>query len=165
MMILDIKTFTIIHVTISLLAIVSGFIVLFGLISAKRLDVWTAFFLATTILTSVTGFGFPIVGVTPGIVLGVISLVVLAIALYARYARHLMGVWRPIFVNTAVLALYLNFFVLIVQSFQKVPALKTLAPTQSELPFAITQLVALAVFIGLGFLATTGFREKTVNAA
>jgi hypothetical protein len=113
----------------------------------------------------VTGFGFPIAGVTPGIVLGVISLVVLAIALYARYARHLMGVWRPFFVITAVLALYLNSFVLIVQSFQKVPALKTLAPTQSELPFMITQLVALAAFIGLGFLATTGFREKTVNAA
>jgi hypothetical protein len=164
-MILDIKMFTISHVTISLLAIASGFIVVFGLISAKRLDGWTAFFLATTILTSITGFGFPIVGVTPGIVLGVISLVVLAIALYARYARHLMGVWRPIFVITAVLALYLNFFVLIVQSFQKVPALKTLAPTQSELPFVITQLVALAACIGLGFLATTGFRERRVNAA
>jgi hypothetical protein len=161
----DIKTFTMIHVVISLVAIAAGFIVVFGLISAKRLDGWTAFFLATTILTSVTGFGFPIAGVTPGIVLGVISLVVLAIALYARYARHLMGVWRPIFVITAVLALYLNFFVLIVQSFQKVPALKTLAPTQSELPFAVTQLIALAVFIVLGILAATRFREKTISAA
>ena len=123
---LDIETFTFIHVAISLLAIASGFIVVFGLISAKRLDGWTAFFLATTILTSVTGFGFPIVGVTPGIVLGVISLVVLAVALYARYARHLAGIWRPIYVITAVIALYLNFFVLIVQSFQKVPALKAL---------------------------------------
>jgi hypothetical protein len=162
---LDIKTFTIIHVAISLVAIASGFIVVFGLISAKRLDGWTAFFLATTILTSVTGFGFPIVGVTPGIVLGVISLVVLAVALYARYARHLAGIWRPIFVITAVIALYLNFFVLIVQSFQKVPALKALAPTQSELPFAIAQLVALAAFINLGYLATTRFREKSVNVA
>jgi hypothetical protein len=162
---LDIKTFTIIHVAISLVAIASGFIVVFGLISAKRLDGWTAFFLATTILTSVTGFGFPIVGVTPGIVLGVISLVVLALALYARYARHLAGIWRPIFVITAVIALYLNFFVLIVQSFQKVPALKALAPTQSELPFAIAQLVALGAFINLGYLATTRFREKSVNVA
>jgi hypothetical protein len=162
---LDIKTFTIIHVAISLVAIASGFIVVFGLISAKRLDGWTAFFLATTILTSVTGFGFPIVGVTPGIVLGVISLVVLAVALYARYARHLAGIWRPIFVITAVIALYLNFFVLIVQSFQKVPALKALAPTQSELPFAIAQLVALVAFINLGYLATTRLREKSVNVA
>jgi hypothetical protein len=162
---LDIKTFTIIHVAISLVAIASGFIVVFGLISAKRLDGWTAFFLATTILTSVTGFGFPIVGVTPGIVLGVISLVVLAVALYARYARHLTGIWRPIFVITAVIAFYLNFFVLIVQSFQKVPTLKALAPTQSELPFAIAQLVALAAFINLGYLATTRFREKSVNVA
>ena len=115
------ELYTQIHVIISLLAIASGFGVIFGLITAKRLDVWTAFFLATTILTSVTGFGFPITGVTPGIVLGVISLVVLAVALYARYARHLAGIWRPVFVITAVLAQYLNFFVLIVQSFQKLP--------------------------------------------
>jgi hypothetical protein len=157
--------FTQIHVTISLLAIGSGFGVLFGLIAAKRLDVWTAFFLATTILTSVTGFGFPNSGVTPGIVLGVISLVVLAAALYARYARGMSGIWRQVYVITAVLALYLNFFVLIVQSFQKVPALKALAPTQSEPPFAVAQLVALAAFIGLGYLATTRFREKPVNMA
>jgi hypothetical protein len=164
-MILDIKTFTFIHVAISLVAIASGFIVLFGLISAKRFDGWPAFFLATTILTSVTGFGFPISGVTPGIVLGVISLLVLAVALYARYARRLAGIWRPVYVITAVIALYLNFFVLIAQSFQKVPALKALAPTQSEPPFAIAQLVALAAFVGLGFLATTRFRVKLVDAA
>jgi hypothetical protein len=157
--------YTLIHVTISLLAIASGFGVIFGLITAKRLDVWTAFFLATTILTSVTGFGFPITRVTPGIVLGLISLVVLAVALYARYAQHLAGVWRPVYVITAVLAQYLNFFVLIVQSFQKVPALKALAPTQSEPPFAIAQLVALAAFIGLGFLATTRFRVEPASAA
>ncbi len=131
---LDLKTFTLIHVAISLLAIASGFVVLFGLIAGRRLNVWTAAFLATTIATSVTGFGFPIKGVTPGIVLGVISLVVLAIALYARYVGQLVGAWRPVYVITAVLALYLNVFVLIVQSFQKVPALKAMAPTQSEHP-------------------------------
>jgi hypothetical protein len=163
-MFLDIKTFTIIHVAISLVAIASGFIVIFGLIAAKRLEGWTAFFLATTILTSVTGFGFPITGVTPGIVLGVISLVVLVVTLFARYARQLAGIWRPVYVITAVVAQYLNFFVLIVQSFQKVPALKALAPTQSEPPFAISQLVALAAFIALGFLATTRFRDKPVSA-
>ena len=90
---------------------------------------------------------------------------VLAVALYARYARHLAGIWRPVFVITAVLAQYLNFFVLIVQSFQKLPALKALAPTQSEPPFAIAQLVALAAFISLGFLATTRFRVEPVKAA
>jgi hypothetical protein len=164
-MLLDIKIFTFIHVAISLIAIASGFIVLFGLIAAQRLDGWTAFFLATTILTSVTGFGFPISRVTAGIVLGVISLAVLAVALSARYARHLAGIWRPIYVITAVIALYLNFFVLIAQSFLKVPALAALAPTQSEPPFVIAQLVALAAFIGLGFLATTRFREKSVGVA
>jgi hypothetical protein len=159
------ETYTLIHVIIGLLAITSGFGVLFGLIAGKRLDVWTAFFLATTILTSVTGFGFPISGVTPGIVLGVISLVVLAVALYARYIRELAGIWRPAFVITSTIALYLNVLVLIVQSFQKVPALKALAPTQSEPPFAIAQLFALAAFICLGYLATTRYREKSINVA
>jgi hypothetical protein len=124
--------FTLIHVVISLVAIGSGFVVLFGLIAGKRLDGWTAFFLATTVATSVTGFGFPIHGFTPGIGIGIISLLVLAVAIFARYARRLTGIWRRGYVVTAVIALYLNFFVLIVQSFQKVPVLKMLAPTQSE---------------------------------
>lgn len=164
LMMFDIKTFTLIHVVIALLGIASGFIVIFGLIAAKRLNGWTAFFLATTILTSVTGFGFPITGVTPGIVLGVISLVVLAGAVYARYGGHLAGWWRLVYVIMAVIAQYLNFFVLIVQSFQKVPALKAIAPTQSEPPFAIAQLIALVAFIVLGFLAAKGFREPAVSA-
>jgi hypothetical protein len=159
----DLKTFTLIHVIISLLAIGSGFVVMFGLIAGKRLDAWTVFFLATTIATSVTGFGFPITQVTPGIVLGVISLLVLAIAVFARYGRHLAGAWRLIYVITAVIALYLNFFVLIVQSFQKVPALKDLAPTQSEPPFAVAQLIALVGFVVLGFIAAKRFREQPVS--
>ena len=154
----DLKSFTLIHVVISLLAIGSGFVVMFGLIAGKRLDAWTAFFLATTIATSVTGFGFPITGVTPGIVTGVISLLVLAVAVYARYGGHLGGAWRLVYVITAVLALYLNFFVLIVQSFQKVPALKDLAPTQSEPPFAVAQVVTLVAFIVLGVFAAKKFR-------
>jgi hypothetical protein len=159
------KTFTFIHVAISLLAIASGFVVVFGLIVGRRLDVWTAFFLATTIATSVTGFGFPITGVTPGIVLGVISLVVLAIALYARYGRQLAGAWRLVYVITAVLALYLNFFVLIVQSFQKLPALKELAPTQSEAPFVVAQLIAMLAFIVMGVLGAKGFRAQPGRTA
>src|ERR1039457_5619071 len=147
------EIYTLLHVAISLVAIGSGFVVLFGMLAGKRYDRWTAFFLATTVATSVTGFGFPITGLTPGIAIGIISLVVLAVTIYARYAGRLAGLWRPVYVVTAVIALYLNFLVLIVQSFQKVSALKTLAPTQSEPPFLITQIVALAAFIVLGFLA------------
>ncbi len=161
----NLSTYTIVHVAISLLAIASGFVVVFGLIAGRRLDLGTAFFLATTVLTSVTGFGFPIHGFTPGIGLGIVSLVVLAVALYARYGRRMAGIWRPVYVITAVVALYLNFLVLIVQSFQKVPALKALAPTQSEPPFLIAQVVAMVAFIALGFLAVTRFRERPVGVA
>jgi len=151
-------TFTIIHVIISLIAIGSGFIVLFGLLTGRRLDGWTAFFLAMTAATSVTGFFFPFYGFTPAIGVGIISLVVLAIALVARYARHLAGAWRWIYAVSAMAALYLNFFVLIVQSFQKIPALKALAPTQSEPPFLVAQVLALLLFVVLMILAAIKFR-------
>src|SRR5579863_561871 len=101
--------FTIIHVAISLAAIASGFVVLFGMIANRRLDGWTAFFLATTVATSVTGFGFPIKGMTPGIAFGLILLVVLAPVIYARYPRHLAGIWRQVYIIGAVFAFYLNF--------------------------------------------------------
>jgi len=151
-------TFTIIHVIISLIAIGSGFIVLFGLLTGRRLDGWTAFFLAMTAATSVTGFFFPFYGFTPAIGVGIISLVVLAIALVSRYARHLAGAWRWIYVVSAMVALYLNFFVLIVQSFQKIPALKALAPTQSEPPFLVAQVLVLLLFVVLTILAAIKFR-------
>ncbi len=154
------EIYTLIHVAISLVAIGSGFVVLFGMLAGKRLDRWTAFFLATTVLTSATGFGFPITGITPGIVIGIISLLVLAVTIYARYAGRLVGIWRPVYVVTAVIALYLNFLVLIVQSFLKVPVLKTLAPTQS-----IAQLIAMAAFIVLGYLAVIRFRERPASMA
>jgi len=157
------QLYTLIHVAISLVAIGSGFVVLAGLLAGKPLDRWTAFFLATTVATSVTGFGFPIVGFTPGIGIGIVSLLVLAVAIFARYARRLAGIWRRVFVATAVIALYLNFLVLIVQAFQKVPFLKALAPTQSELPFVAMQLVALVAFIVLGSLAAIRFREQPVS--
>jgi len=151
-------TFTIIHVIISLIAIGSGFIVLIGLLAGRLLDGWTAFFLAMTAATSVTGFFFPFYGFTPAIGVGIISLVVLAIALVARYARHLAGAWRWIYAVSAMAALYLNFFVLIVQSFQKIPALKALAPTQSEPPFLVAQVLALLLFVVLMILAAIKFR-------
>jgi hypothetical protein len=150
--------YTIIHVAISLVAIAAGFVVLFGMISNKPLDGWTATFLATTVATSVTGFGFPIKGMTPGLALAIVSLVVLAPVIYARYGRHLAGRWRLVYVIGAVFAFYLNFFVLIVQSFQKLPLLHDLAPHQNEPPFLIAQVVAMLAFLVLGTLAARRFR-------
>ena len=155
---LSIDNFTNLHVAISLVGIVSGLIVLAGMLRARRLPGWTALFLVTTILTSVTGFMFPISGLTPGIVFGLISIVILVIALAALYLKHLSGAWRWIYVTTALVALYLNVFVLIVQSFQKLPALQKLAPTQSEPPFLIAQAVALIAFLILGAMAARKFR-------
>jgi hypothetical protein len=157
--------FTIVHVAISLAAIASGFVVLFGMISNKPLNGWTAFFLATTVATSVTGFGFPIEGVTPGIVLGVISLIVLTPVIYARYARRLTGFWRWVYVIGAVFAFYLNFVVLIVQSFRKVPVLHELAPKQTEPPFLVAQVVSMVAFIMLGALAVRRFRSRPAGVA
>jgi len=155
---LSIHAFTIIHVIISLVAIASGIVVLIGMLGAHRLPGWTALFLLTTILTSVTGFMFPIHGFTPALGTGIVSLVVLAIALIALYAKRLAGSWRWIYVTAAAAALYFNVLVLIVQSFQKVPALHVLAPTQSEPPFLIAQGIALVVFLVLGFIAASRFR-------
>ena len=156
------KTFTVVHVVISLLGIVSGLVVMYGLLASKQLEGWTKFFLATTVLTSVTGFFFPFHGVTPAIVVGIISLVVLAVAIFALYKRQLAGAWRKTYVVSALLALYFNTFVLVVQTFQKIPALKEIDPTQSEPPFKLTQLVVLVLFIMLGILAAIKFRDAPV---
>jgi hypothetical protein len=151
-------TFTLVHVLLSLVGIGSGVVVLFGLITGKGLEAWTAVFLATTLATSVTGFGFPFDHLLPSHKVGILSLVVLVIAILARYAFHLAGAWRRVYVITAVIALYLNTFVGVVQAFLKVPALNALAPTQAEPPFAIAQGVVLLLFIGLGTLAAKRFR-------
>lgn len=168
---MSVHAYTQLHVFISLIAIGSGLVVIYGMLNAKRLDGLTSLFLATTLLTSVTGFGFPFTGVTPGIKVGIISMVVLAIAYMARYARHLAGGWRATYVITAATALYLNVFVLLVQSFEKVPALRAIAPTQKEPPFAITQLAVLGVSIWLTILAVRRFHpaislvQKSVGKA
>ena len=151
-------TFTKVHVVISLIAIFAGFVVTFGLLTAKRLDGWTALFLVTTVATSVTGFFFPFHGFTPAIALGIMSLIVLAVAIFARYPRQLAGHWRWIYVVGAVIALYFNVFVGIVQSFEKIPALKAIAPTQTEQPFKLTQLLVLALFIVFAIAAAIRFR-------
>ncbi|HEX4064578.1 MAG TPA: hypothetical protein VHZ09_01040 [Acidobacteriaceae bacterium] len=157
---MSVAVFTQVHVAISLIAIAAGFVVVFGMIAAKRLPLLTALFLITTAATSVTGFMFPYHGMTPGIVIGILSLVVLLFAAVALYGGHLVGGWRATYVITAMMALYLNFFVLIVQSFEKVPALHALAPTQKEMPFKVAQLVTLVIFVLLASVATKRFRLK-----
>jgi len=158
-------TFTLVHVVISLIGIGSGLVVAFGLLNARRLDRWTALFLVTTVATSVTGFGFPYEHLLPSHKVGIISLVALTVAILARYSFHLAGAWRWIYVVTAMIALYLNVFVLIVQAFLKVPALKAMAPTQSEPPFLVTQLVVLAIFVALTILEAKTFRSDPVLTA
>lgn len=150
-------TFTTVHVVISLIGIASGIAVLLGMLNDKKLEGATALFLATTVLTSVTGFMFPFSQFLPSHVVGAISLVALALALIAYYGQHLSGAWRSIYIVTATFALYLNVFVGVVQAFQKVSFLRPLAPTQAEAPFIVVQLAVLTLFAVLGFLAIRNF--------
>ena len=154
------QIYTIIHTLISFVAIFTGLLVLFGLLADKRLDGWTKWFLIAVVATTVTGFFFPFHGFTPAIGLGLISLPVLALTIYARYPKNLAGAWRWIYVIGAVISLYFNVFVGVVQSFEKIPALKAMAPTQSEPPFKLTQLVVLALFVVLTFVAAIRFRPE-----
>ncbi len=158
------RIYTIIHTLISLAGIFSGFVVMFGLLAGKRLDGWTKWFLITTVATSVTGFGFPLHHFGAPHVVGIISLIVLAVTIYARYPKRLAGAWRWIYVVGALIALYLNVFVGVVQAFQKIPALNALAPTQTEPPFKLTQLVVLALFIGFTIVGAIRFRPEPVRA-
>ena len=164
-MILGMPTFTFVHVVISLIGIFSGVVAVFGLLNSRKLPVWSAAFLISTALTSITGFLFPFQKFLPSHALGIISLAVLALAFPALYVFHLAGSWRRIYVITAVTALYLNVFVLIAQLFGKVPALKALAPTQKEPPFLVSQLVVLILFISVGTLAAKRFRLDAVRTA
>ena len=157
--------YTIIHVVISLIAIFTGFVVLFGILSGNRLDSWTKWFLIAAVATTLTGFFFPFHGFTPAVKLGVISTIVLAVTILARYPKRLTGAWRWIYAVGAVASLYFNVFVAIVQAFQKLPALKAVAPTQTEPPFAITQLVVLGVFVLLTIIAAIRFRPEPVVVA
>jgi len=156
-MILGMDSLTFVHVLLSLVGIATGLIVFLGFIADAEMPALTAVFLGTTVLTSATGFAFPFSKLLPSHIVGIISLVVLAAALYALYVARLSGSWRWIYVVTASCALYLNVFVLIVQLFQKVPALHAVAPTQSETPFVAAQGLTLAIFIALGFLAVRRF--------
>src|SRR5213596_3777510 len=155
---LSITTYTLLHTVLSLVGIVAGLVVAGGLATGTRLDRWAAVFLVTTVLTSVTGFGFPFDKLLPSHIVGVVSLVVLAAVIVADYIKHRAGSWRTIYAVGVVLATYLNTFVLVAQLFKRIPVLYLLAPTQSEPPFALTQLLVLALFVWLGVAAVKGFR-------
>jgi hypothetical protein len=157
--------YTIIHTLISLVAIFTGFVVLLGLFAGKRLDGWTKWFLTTALVTTVTGFFFPFHGFTPAIGLGIISLPFLALTIFARNRKSLAGAWRWIYVVGAVICLYFNLFVLVVQSFEKIPALHALAPTQTESPFKLTQLVVLTISALLCIVALIRFRPEPARVA
>ena len=163
MKIMALTIYTLIHVAVSLAGIVTGVVVLLGLLTGKRFDSWTALFLATTAATSVTGFFFPFHGLTPATVTAVISLILLSVAAFSRYVRRLARAWRQSYVVSAVIVLYLNVFVLIVQAFQKIAALKAFAPTQTEPPFKLAQITVLAVFVFLTIVAVIKFREIPVR--
>jgi hypothetical protein len=157
-MVMSLAAFTALHVALSLIGIASGFAVVFGMIAGQKLSGVTMLFLVTTILTSVTGFMFPYKGFTPGIAIGILSLIVLIVAIFARYIGRLRGKWRGTWVVSAALALYFNFFVLIVQSFEKIPSLHAMAPTQTETPFKVTQLIGLVLFAVLTSIAYVRFQ-------
>ena len=162
---MSLEAFTLVHVAISLIGIATGLVAAFGLINNKLLKQWTAIFLVTTVLTSVTGLMFPFHAVTPGIILAVISLVVLLPTMLALFQFHLSGAWRWIYAAGAVAALYFNVFVLIAQSFQKIPALNALAPHGNEPPFAIAQGVNLVLFVAIGVMAVRKFRPAAQKKA
>jgi hypothetical protein len=167
---MSLPTFTLVHTLISLVGIASGGVVAYGLVTGKPLPGITAIFLSSTILTSLTGFLFPVEHLLPSHIIGILTLLVLALAIAARYALHLAGAWRGIYAVTALAGFYFNFFVLVAQSFMKVPTLHALAPTQKEPPFAIAQLAVLVIFIVLGVLAVKNFhvggqRESLRRAA
>ena len=158
---MSLATYTQSHVIISILAIVSGLIVLAALLAGRFLRIVNAFFLITTVLTSAGGYLFPFTHILPSHIIGAISLLILAVAIYALYGAHLAGGWRKTYVITAMAALYLNVFVLVFQLFLKVPSIHALAPTQSEPPFAIAQITVMILFIVLIIFAVKKFRPQT----
>jgi hypothetical protein len=164
-MILDIVTLTLVHTVISIVAIATGLVVVGAMIAGLRLDGWTGLFLVTTALTSITGFFFPFTQLLASHNVGIISLIILPFVFAGRYWKQLVGPWRGIYVVGTVLVLYLNFFVLLVQLFRRIPALLVSAPKQTEPPFVVTQLLVLALFIWLGYAAFRRFRPKAVVTA
>ncbi|MEO8672165.1 MAG: hypothetical protein ABI411_12685 [Tahibacter sp.] len=150
--------FTFVHVLLSLIAIVAGIAVAVGLLTQRRLERWTLVFLVTTAATCATGFLFPFVRFLPSHAVGILTSLIVIVAIYARYSRHMRGVWRAVYVVAAIAAFFFNSFVLVAQAFLKIPSLHELAPTQAEPPFAIAQGLLFAVFLFAGVLAVRRFR-------
>jgi hypothetical protein len=162
---LSVGAFTTLHVIISLIGLAAGAVAVAAMLNDRRPGPWTAVFLCATVLTSATGFLFHSAKIGPPHIVGVLSLIVLAVAIAALYGFHLKGVWRTVYVVTALMALWFNAFVAVVQAFDKIPALHALAPTGSEPPFLVAQLVVLAVFVALGYLATKRFHPMLAQPA
>ncbi len=160
----DPTTFVGFHTWLSLIAIVAGFPVAAGLLRGHVSPRWTGIFLSTAFATSATGFGFPFNGVLPSHIIGAVAQVLVVVAGFALYGRMLIGPWRGIYAITAMLSFYLLLFVLVAQSFQKVPALRALAPTGSEPPFAIAEGLLLVAFVALTWLAARRFTSYRVAA-
>lgn len=164
-MILGMTIQAFIHTAISIVAIVAGFPVLAGLLKSQRCEGWTSVFLIMSVATNLTGVVLPAASFLPSHGVAILALLILLFTVPAKYSFDLQGAWRPIYVIGAVISLYLNVFVLIIQLFGKVPSLKALAPTQSEPPFAIVQGIALIAFVVLGFLATRKFHPRPAMMA
>lgn len=162
---LSLGAFTTLHVLITLIEMVAGAVVIFGMLAAKRLPFWAALFLTTGILTSLTGYLFPVSRLLPSHIVGLIALLALVAAAVAFYRYHLAGAWRGVYIAGVVLGLYLDIFVGIVQAFGKIAVLRALAPTQSEPPFIVAQCIALALFIALGLIAAKRFRPGATREA
>ncbi|MBR0656549.1 hypothetical protein [Plastoroseomonas arctica] len=162
---LSFANFLTLHVVLSLVGIAAGLVAMGAMLAGRWLGGWQALFLATTVATVATGFLFPIGAVLPSHIVGAISAAVLAVAVYAAYAGGLAGGWRATYVVTAAMALYLNCFVGVVQAFQKIGALHALAPTQTEPPFLVAQVVLLILFVVLGTLAVRRFRPGGARLA
>jgi hypothetical protein len=160
-MIFPITTFTLIHTLLSVIGIFAGLVLAGGWLSGKQLERWSLLFLVTTFLTNLSGFGFPFVVLLPGHIIGALSLVILPLVVAARYGKHLAGGWQKVYVIGSMVLLYFNAFILVVQLFKRIPGLIAAAPTQTEPPFAITQLIVLALFLWLGREAVKGSRGLT----
>jgi hypothetical protein len=158
----DLQHFTLFHVVLSVLGIVAGLVLVGGLVAGRRLDGWAAAFLSTTVLANLTGFGFPFTAILPSHLVAGLSLLVLPLVAFALYGKRASGPWRRVFTIGATAALYMNVFVLVVQLFRKIPAMQALAPTESELPFALTQGLVLALFVMLGRSAARGYGPSAI---
>ena len=159
---LGLSTLGLVHTALSLLALVSGLVVVGGLLVARDLNAWTAIYLASAVATTVTGFGFP-GGLGIPHYIGSGMLLILLIALLARYAFRLAGPWRPTYAVSAVLGVWALVFFTIGEAFLRAPALKALAPTLTELPFALAQIAALALFVVLAIVAAVKFRHEVAT--